>query len=85
MCAVAVKARIKVPTRFAFGKIMPSRLFRVAAFVFTDALCALVTFLLGGLVGIGTLVCAFGLGPFIQFFNGAFSEKVLRYKPVETA
>ena len=53
--------------------------------VFTDALCALVTFLLGGLVGIGTLVCAFGLGPFIQFFNGAFSEKVLRYKPVETA
>ena len=42
-------------------------------------------FLLGGLVGIGTLVCAFGLGPFIQFFNGAFSEKVLQYKPVETS
>ena len=30
--------------------------------VFTDALCAAITFLLGGLVGIGTLVCAFGLG-----------------------
>ncbi len=53
--------------------------------VFTDALCAAITFLLGGLVGIGTLVCAFGLGPFIQFFNGAFSEKVLQYKPVETS
>ena len=53
--------------------------------VFTDALCAVLTFLLGGLVGIGTLVCAFGLGPFIQFFNGAFSEKVLQYKPVETS
>ena len=90
--------------------------------VFTDALCAAITFMLGGLVGIGTLVCAFGLGPFIQFFNGcitpdffdkgadfiflfvrvahhqqqvsqallvsfhgAFSEKVLQYKPVETS
>ena len=86
--------------------------------VFTDALCAAITFLLGGLVvliariqylpatlamiytlslhdalpiwgrkyiGLGTLVCAFGLGPFIQFFNGAFSEKVLQYKPVETS
>ena len=53
--------------------------------VFTDALCAAITFLLGGLVGIGTLVCAFGLGPFIQFFNGAFSEKILQYKPVETS
>ena len=53
--------------------------------VFTDALCAVITFLLGGLVGIGTLVCAFGLGPFIQFFNGAFSEKILQYKPVETS
>ena len=42
-------------------------------------------FLLGGLVGFGTLVCAFGLGPFIQFFNGAFSEKVLQYKPAEAS
>ena len=49
--------------------------------VFTDALCAVITFLLGGLVGIGTLVCAFGLGPFIQFFNGLVSERVLQYKP----
>lgn len=49
--------------------------------VFTDALCALLTWLLGGLVGIGTLVCAFCLGPFIQFFNGCISERVLQYKP----
>lgn len=49
--------------------------------VFTDALCALICWLLGGLVGIGTLICAFCLGPFIQFFNGLVSEKVLRYKP----
>jgi uncharacterized membrane protein YczE len=49
--------------------------------VFTDALCALLCWLLGGLVGIGTLICAFCLGPFIQFFNGLVSERVLRYKP----
>ncbi len=51
--------------------------------VFTDALCALLCWLLGGLVGIGTLVCAFCLGPFIQFFDGHFSRKVLRYQPVK--
>lgn len=49
--------------------------------VFTDALCALLTFLLGGLIGLGTLICAFGLGPFVQFFTKHFSEKVLRYSP----
>ena len=49
--------------------------------VFTDALCALLCWLLGGLVGIGTLICAFCLGPFIQFFNGLVSEQVLHYKP----
>ena len=35
--------------------------------VFTDAFCALLCWLLGGLVGLGTLICAFCLGPFIQF------------------
>ena len=49
--------------------------------VFTDALCALICWLLGGLVGIGTLICAFCLGPFIQFFNGLVSERLLQYKP----
>ena len=51
--------------------------------VFTDALCALLCWLLGGLVGLGTLICAFCLGPFIQFFDGHFSQKVLKYKPVK--
>ena len=36
---------------------------------------------LGGLVGLGTLICAFCLGPFIQFFDQTFSQKVLQYKP----
>lgn len=37
--------------------------------IFTDACCALGAWVLGGLVGLGTLVCALGLGPFIQFFS----------------
>lgn len=49
--------------------------------VFMDALCALITFLLGGLIGLGTLICAFGLGPLIQFFNTHLSEKALQYSP----
>ncbi|WP_455501461.1 YczE/YyaS/YitT family protein [Gemmiger sp.] len=49
--------------------------------VFTDALCAVIAYLLGGLIGLGTLICAFGLGPFVQFFTKHFSEKVLRYSP----
>ena len=36
------------------------------------------------IIGLGTLICAFCLGPVIQFFNGHFSEKVLRYQPRKT-
>ena len=45
--------------------------------VFTDAVCALVTFICGGLLGLGTLVCAFCLGPVVHFFNKHVSEKVI--------
>lgn len=46
--------------------------------VFTDSVCAVITFTLGGLIGPGTLVCALGLGPFIVFFNHHVSEKLCR-------
>lgn len=49
--------------------------------LFTDTLCALLAFLLGGLLGLGTLICAFCLGPLIQFFNIHVSENVLQYVP----
>ena len=48
---------------------------------FTDALCAVIAWLLGGLIGLGTLLCAFALGPFVQFFTKHFSEKILQYQP----
>lgn len=37
--------------------------------IITDSVCVAVTFLCGGIVGIGTLICAMGLGPFIHFFS----------------
>ena len=40
--------------------------------------CALVCFLAGGIIGIGTLATTFGFGPVIHFFNKHFSEKVIR-------
>ena len=47
--------------------------------IITDATCAAVCWLLGGIVGLGTLVCALGLGPFIHFFNKHISEKLCSY------
>lgn len=44
----------------------------------TDGICALVAFLAGGLIGIGVLAAAFGLGPFIAFFDRHLTEKLLK-------
>lgn len=41
--------------------------------------CALICYLTGGVVGIGTLVTAFGLGPVIHFFNRVFTGKLLAW------
>ncbi len=50
--------------------------------VTSDASCALVCFLAGGIgagvLGFGTLVVAFGFGPVIQFFNHAITDKLLK-------
>lgn len=47
--------------------------------IFVDGSCAVLAVVLGGfsagLIGIGTLLAAFGLGPFITFFN-KYSEKM---------
>ncbi len=44
----------------------------------TDGFCALVCFLAGGIVGVGTLTAAFCLGPIIHFFNRTVSEKLVK-------
>lgn len=59
--------------------IMAKRLPRLSYFwhrICTDAVCALVCFLAGGIVGLGTLVSALGLGPVINFFNVHFTRKL---------
>ena len=43
----------------------------------TDTLCALICWLSGGIIGLGTLLAAFGLGPIVQFFNVHVSSRIL--------
>lgn len=43
----------------------------------TDVTCAVITFFAGGLLGLGTLICAFGLGPIVSFFNVTVVDKLL--------
>lgn len=44
--------------------------------IFTDSFCTAVTFLLGGTLGLGTLVCSLGLGPFIAFFTRHVAQRL---------
>lgn len=37
--------------------------------IITDSVSTIIAFLLGGIIGLGTLICALGLGPFIHFFT----------------
>ena len=56
----------------AASLILDRKLTRIPYFwcrIFTDGLCALICWLAGGIIGIGTLVTAFGFGPVIAFFN----------------
>lgn len=43
-----------------------------------DCICVAVSFAFGGVIGIGTLISAFGVGPCVAFFNRNFSEKLLK-------
>jgi len=63
--------------------IMSERIKKLPYFwarMITDSLCALVCFLCGGLLGLGTIVCAFGLGPIVQFFTVKVAEPLLGKK-----
>ena len=56
----------------AVSLILDRKLKRIPYFwcrIFTDGLCALICWLAGGIVGLGTLVTAFGFGPVISLFN----------------
>lgn len=44
--------------------------------VLTDSLSVLLCAALGGVLGVGTLICAVGVGPIITFFNRTVSQKL---------
>lgn len=44
--------------------------------ILTDSTCSVVAFLCRGPIGLGTLLCAVGLGPFIHFFDEHISKKL---------
>ena len=48
--------------------------------MFTDSICALVCFLTGGLLGLGSLLSALGMGPVIHLYDEFVSQKVLRHR-----
>ncbi len=48
--------------------------------IITDASCFAACLLLGGLTGVGTFVCALGLGPVISFFDKYVSRPLLGRK-----
>lgn len=61
--------------------IMAKRMPKIGYFwcrIFTDAICALICFLAGGIIGLGTLVSALGLGPVINFFNVHVTRKFFK-------
>lgn len=44
-----------------------------------DGLSAVLTFVAGGIIGVGTLLCVFGLAPFITFFDKLFCTRLKAY------
>lgn len=50
--------------------------------IITDSFCAIVAVMLGGIVGLGTLICAFALGPFINFFSKTAARKLCGYESI---
>lgn len=60
--------------------ILADRLPKIPYFwwrISNDVACALICFFTGGLIGLGTLIAAIGLGPIIQFFNIHITKKYL--------
>lgn len=47
----------------------------------TDIFCTSLAVLLGGVVGIGTVFCAFGMGPFVNFFTKNLARKLIHESP----
>lgn len=65
----------------ALALILDKRLKRLPYFwcrILCDGSCALICLFSGGIVGLGTLLSAFGFGPVIAFFNKKVSRPLLQ-------
>ena len=64
--------------------LMASKDYNFASFrvcrVTTDLFCVIVGFTGGADIGVGTVITAFMMGPFVQWFNEHFSEPLLKSK-----
>ncbi len=45
--------------------------------MFTDGVCTAICWIFGGIVGLGTLVTVFALGPFVAFFHKHFASRLI--------
>ena len=63
--AIALILRDKKVAKFQYCRIA------------TDLICVLIGYFLGAIIGIGTLITAFFMGPLIEFFNVHISQPLL--------
>ena len=80
--ALYFTADMGVSTYDAIALVMHEKLhwqFRLCR-IGTDLICVIIGFLLGAVVGVGTLVTAFFMGPLISFFQKKVSEPMLHGK-----
>lgn len=78
-CSLYQTADVGVAPYDTLALVIHDRLPKIPYFwcrIFLDGTSALIAWLLGGIVGLGTLVCALGLGPFISFFDVHVSRKL---------
>ena len=78
-CSMYQTADVGIAPYDALAVVLDDKLAKIPYFwcrIFTDGLSALIAYLFGGIVGLGTLVCALGLGPFISFFDRHISRKL---------
>lgn len=67
--------------------IIISNKFKIEFFwarIITDATCIVLSFILGGIglgiLGVGSIICALGMGPIVYFFNEKVSKKLCGYE-----
>ena len=82
-----ITADLGVSTYDAVALILSDK--KVAKFQYcriaTDIICVIIGFLLGATVGVGTIMTAFLMGPFIVFFRRTLSEPMLKKVVTTTA